>query len=360
MTFDRDRPYNDLPPLPPRDVALETVSVLKHALAASRALAELKGAGGQIPNQHILLTGIVMQEARLSSEIENIVTTNDEIYQALANDRLPASPYTKEVLRYREALWYGYQQLRERPLSTNLFIEIVQRIKGREIGIRRVPGTRLTGNKGRIVYTPPEGEARIRELLANLERFINDDRDGLDPLIKMAVIHYQFEAIHPFPDGNGRTGRIINILYLVEKGLLDLPVLYLSRYIIDNKSAYYEGLRRVTEEGAWEDWIVFMLKGVDLMARQTLYMIRNIAGLMEETTEIAKRKAPRAYSKDLIELLFEQPYCRIRFLEQRGIAKRQTASSYLRDLADAGLLRPLKVGREMYYINERLLRVLSG
>ena len=360
MTFDRDRPYNDLPPLPPRDVELETVPVLKQAIAASRELAELKGAGDLIPNQRILLTGIVMQEARLSSEIENIVTTNDELYQALADARPSESPHTKEVLRYQEALWHGYQQLAKRPLGTNLFIDLARQIKGQDIGIRRVPGTKLTGNDGRAVYTPPEGEARIRELLANLEHFIHDDQDGLDPLVKMAVMHYQFEAIHPFPDGNGRTGRIINILYLVEKGLLDLPVLYLSRYIIDNKSAYYEGLRRVTEEGAWEDWIVFMLKGIELMARETSRLIRQIADLMEETAEIARRKAPKAYSKDLIELLFEQPYCKIRFLEQRGIAKRQTASSYLKALAGIGLLRPVKVGREMYYINGRLMRVLAG
>ncbi|WP_457665386.1 Fic family protein [Thiolapillus sp.] len=360
MSFDPDRPYNDLPPLPPQGVPLETVPVLKQVVAASRELAELKGAGNVIPNQHILLSGVVLQEARLSSEIENIVTTNDELYQASADDLFSASPHTKEVLRYQQALWGGFEKLRERPLSTNLFIELVEIIKGRGMGIRRLPGTKLTGNDGRIVYTPPEGEERLRALLGNLEQFVHDDESGLDPLIRLAVMHYQFEAIHPFGDGNGRTGRVINILYLVERGLLELPVLYLSRYIIRNKPDYYEGLRRVTEEQAWEDWILFMLRGIEEMARETRELIRQIADLMVETGEIARIKAPKAYSKDLIELIFEQPYCKIRFLEERGLAKRQTASTYLKAFAGVGLLRPVKAGREVYYINDRLLRVLAG
>jgi len=264
------------------------------------------------------------------------------------------------VLRYQQALWEGYQRLRERPLTTNLFIHLVGIIKGRDMGIRRVPGTKLTGADGQIVYTPPDGEDRLRHLLGNLEQFIHDDGDGLDPLLKLAVIHYQFEAIHPFGDGNGRTGRILNILYLVDKGLLELPVLYLSRYIIRNKPAYYEGLRGVTEQGAWEDWILYLLRGVETMARETRESIQAIQALMIDSAEIARREAGKAYSKDLVELVFEQPYCKIRFLEERGIAKRQTASSYLKAFADAGLLRPVKVGREVYYINDRLLALLTG
>ena len=360
MNFDPDTPCNDLPPLPPEGVQLETVPVLRQVVAASRELAELKGVGNIIPNQQILLTGVVLQEARLSSEIENIVTTNDELYRATADDLFSASPHTKEVLRYQQALWGGFEKLRERPLSTNLFIELVEIIKGQQMGIRRLPGTKLTGNDGRIVYTPPEGEDRLRELLANLERFIHDEEIGLDPLIRLAVMHYQFEAIHPFADGNGRTGRVINILYLVEQGLLELPVLYLSRYIIRNKPDYYEGLRRVTEEQAWEDWLLFILRGVEEMARETRGLIRQIADLMAETGEIAREKAPKAYSRDLVELIFEHPYCKIRFLEQRGIAKRQTASTYLKAFAEAGLLYPVKAGREVYYLNKRLLRVLTG
>lgn len=361
MSFERDRPYNDLPPVPPAGVSLETPVVLKRTIAAARALAELKGAGNIIPNQKILLTGILLQEARLSSEIENIVTTNDELYQAVADDLFTqASPHTKEVLRYQQALWTGYQKLVSRPLSVNLFIELVEIIKGQTMGIRRVPGTKLTGVGGEVVYTPPEGETLLRDKLSNLERFIHNDGDGLDPLVKLAVLHYQFEAIHPFADGNGRAGRIINILYLVEKGLLDLPVLYLSRYIIRKKDDYYKGLRRVTEAGDWESWILYVLTGIEEMARDTRTRIEAIRDLMDETSKVAQDKTGKAYSKDLVELIFEQPYCKIRFLEDRGIAMRQTASNYLKAFADAGLLHAVKAGREIFYINHRLLRVLAG
>ena len=361
MSFERNRPYNDLPPVPPAGVTLETPVVLKRTIAAARALAELKGAGNIIPNQKILLTGILMQEARLSSEIENIVTTNDELYQAIADDLFTqASPHTKEVLRYQQALWTGYQKLSSRPLCVNLFIELVEIIKDQSMGIRRVPGTKLTGIGGEVVYTPPEGEHVLRDKLANLEQFIHNTDDGLDPLVKLAVTHYQFEAIHPFADGNGRVGRIINILYLVEKGLLELPILYFSRYIIRNKADYYEGLRKVTEADAWEQWVLYILGGIEAMARETHARIVRIRDLMEEMSREAQEKCGKAYSKDLVELVFEQPYCKIRFLEERGIAMRQTASNYLKAFADAGLLHPVKAGREMYYINHRLLKVLAG
>lgn len=361
MSFNRNCPYNDLPLVPPAGVELETPVVLKRTIAAARALAELKGAGNIIPNQEILLTGILMQEARLSSEIENIVTTNDELYQAAADELFThASPHTKEVLRYQQALWTGYQKLNSRPLSSNLFIELVEIVKGQTMGVRRVPGTKLTGVGGEIVYTPPEGESLLRDKLSNLERFIHDGDDGLDPLVKLAVMHYQFEAIHPFADGNGRVGRIINILYLVEKGLLELPILYLSRYIIRNKVDYYEGLRRVTEEGAWEEWVLYVLAGIEEMARETRAQIERIRDLMEEIGREAQERCGKAYSKDLVELIFEHPYCKIRFLEERGIAMRQTASNYLKAFAKADLLHSVKVGREMYFINHRLLRVLSG
>lgn len=268
MSFDRERPYNDLPMLPPPGVELETKSVLKKSIAANRELAELKGAGDVIPNQDILISSIVLQEARLSSEIENIFTTNDEMYRAASPDLFAAAdPHTKEVIRYREALWHGFQRLRERPLTTNLFIELMQLIKQTDDGIRRVPGTKIGNSRtGETIYTPPDGEGRLRDLLGNLETFLHAD-DGLDPLVKLAAAHYQFEAIHPFTDGNGRTGRIVNILYLVEQGLLELPVLYLSHYIIKNKSAYYDGLRRVTEEGAWEEWILYVLNAIETTAR---------------------------------------------------------------------------------------------
>jgi Fic family protein len=355
--FNRNQPYNDLPPLPPA-IEVETPAVLKKAIAASRVLAELKGVAQRIPNQGILIDGLVLQEARLSSEIENIVTTNDELYKAAADEQGNASPETKEVLRYRQALRYGFEQIKSRPLTTNLFIEIARIIKQMEFDIRRVPGTRIANGKGDTVYTPPEGEAVIRDQLAALEQFIHAE-DGLDPLVKLALVHYQFEAIHPFPDGNGRTGRILNILFLVEKGLLGLPVLYLSRYIIDHKAAYYEGLRRVTEEGAWEDWVLYMLSAVEETSARTQDRINRILALMESVGEMVKAKAPSIYSKDLIEVLFQHPYCKIQFLERAGLGTRQTCSKYLRELERLEILHGRKVGREVYFINRGLFELLT-
>jgi Fic family protein len=356
-SFDRNRAYNDLPLLPP-SIELETPAILKKAISANRVLAELKGLAKLIPNQGILINGIVLQEARLSSEIENILTTNDELYKAAADERLSTDVHTKEVLRYREALWHGYQALKQRPLTTNLFIEIAGIIKQSDMDIRRVPGTKIANSRGEVIYTPPEGEAVIRDKLSNLERFIHAE-DNLDPLIKLAVLHYQFEAIHPFSDGNGRTGRILNILFLVEQGLLDIPVLYLSHYIIHHKSAYYEGLRRVTENQDWINWVAYMLDAVETTARQTQERVLRILGLMQDAQELVSKQAPKIYSKDLIETVFMHPYCKIRFLEERGIAKRQTASNYLQTLENLGLLRSRKMGRELYYINDRLFQVLT-
>ncbi len=245
MGFNAEMPYYDLPLLPPR-VELETVRTLKRAIGANKALAELKGVGGLIPNQSILLRSILLQEAKLSSEVENIFTTDDKLYKAFSENNKQVDPHTKEVLRYEEALWHGYRQLRQRPLTTSLFVEIVNIIVQNESGIRKMPGTRIVNSiTNETIYTPPDGEERLRNLLCNLEEFVYAEGD-LDPLIRLAVMHYQFEAIHPFGDGNGRTGRIINILYLISQGLLEIPVLYLSRYIIERKSAYYRGLKAVT------------------------------------------------------------------------------------------------------------------
>jgi len=358
MPFDPQKPYNDLPLLPP-DGDLETKVVLKKAISANKALAELKGAGELIPDQSLLIQTIGLQEAKLSSEIENIVTTNDELYRAFADEGQRTNPHTKEVLRYKDALWHGFNLIKQenRPLTTGLFVELFQIIKETTAGVRRIPGTKLANSQGDIIYTPPEGEAVIRDKLANLEKFLYD-HDDLDPLIKLAVIHYQFEAIHPFTDGNGRTGRIINILYLIEAGLLDIPILYLSRHIINNKSSYYSGLRRVTEEHAWEPWILYTLDAVEQTAKTTRERILAIRNLMNEGIELVKRELPKVYSKDLLEVLFRQPYCKIRFLELAGIAQRQTASSYLRELTRIGLLQSIKVGREYYYINTKLLKIL--
>lgn len=358
--FDRGIPYNKLPLLPPA-VDLETKAVLKLAIEARSALAELKGAGKNIPNQAVLLSVLGLQEAKLSSEIENVITTNDELYRAFADrDGSESDPATKEVLRYNHALWHGHHELRGRALGTTLFEELVQIIKQSDSGVRSLPGTQIVnaGTK-EVVYTPPEGASRIRDLLHNLEQFIYAE-DDLDPLVKMAVIHYQFEAIHPFSDGNGRTGRILNILYLIEKQLLEMPVLYLSKYIIEAKADYYSLLQGVTERGEWEPWLLYMLRAVADTAAKTREQISGIRQLVEETAEDIRKRAPKIYSKDLVELLFQQPYCKIRFIEEAGIAKRQTASRYLQELEAIGLLRGVKMGREMYYLNLPFYRLLTG
>ena len=357
MPFDRLQPYNDLPLLPPA-VELETKAVLKEAIEANRMLANLRGLAAQIPNQGVLINSIVLQEARLSSEIENIVTTNDELYRADAHADGTTDAHTKEVLRYREALKFGFDALKNRPLTTNLFVDMVRIIKQQDIGVRRTVGTALKDAAGEVVYTPPVGEALLRDKLTNLEQFIHAD-DGLDPLVKMAVQHYQFEAIHPFDDGNGRTGRILNLLYLVQAGLLDIPVLFLSRYIMANKAAYYAGLRAVTEQQAWEPWLLYMLRGVTSTAQQTFEQVTRIRGLMEEVRARVQRDAPGIYSKDLIEVIFRHPYTKIQFLVDAGLAKRQTASTYLQTLAGLGVLSPRKMGREMYYINDALFAELG-
>lgn len=362
MSYNRNLPFNDLPLLPPK-AELETCAVLKQVTAASRALADLRGLARLIPNQGILINGIVLQEARLSSEIENIVTTDDDLFRAAADADGGADPSAKEVLRYREALWHGSQAMKEhRPLTTNLFIEIVRIIKKTDLDVRKTVGTKLANPKtSEVIYTPPEGEAVIRDKLSNLEKFLYPEPDdGLDPLVRLAVMHYQFEAIHPFPDGNGRTGRILNILLLLEHKLLDIPVLYLSRYILENRTSYYEGLRRVTEEGAWTDWVLYILKAIEVTARETQERVQQILSLMDSIRAEVQEKAPRIYSKDLIETIFRNPYCKIKFVEDAGMVTRQTASAYLKTLSELGILRPHKIGREIYFINDQLLKVLTS
>ncbi len=355
--MNRNQPFNDLPLLPPT-VELETTAILKKAIEANRQLAELKGLVTSIPNQDILVDGIVLQEARLSSEIENIVTTNDELYKAVADEKLSTNPQAKEVLRYREALWSGFRQLKDRPISTNLFIELVKIIKGSDIGIRRIPGTKIANSSGEVLYTSPEGESVIRYKLSNLEHFIHAD-NGIDALIKLAIMHYQFEAIHPFVDGNGRTGRVINILFLAEKGLLDKPILFLSHYILRTKQAYYEGLRRVTEDGAWSDWVLYMLEAIRTTAFETQERVTKILEAIEVAKKTVQTQAPKIYSRDLIDVIFRHPYCKARFLEEAGLAKRQTAALYLQTLEDIDLLESVKVGTAKYYVNKTLTQILS-
>jgi Fic family protein len=360
MVFSPDKPFNRLPPLPPR-AEIENKATLRKAISAGRALAELKGLGGTIPNQSILVNSIVLQEAKASSEIENIITTHDALFRAFSANTGQIDPATKEVLRYREALWDGFKGLKDRPLlTTNLFIRIVQTIRANRAGIRNTPGTKVANAAtGEVVFTPPEGESVIRDKLRNLEEYIHAD-DAVDPLIKLALIHYQFEAIHPFTDGNGRTGRIVNILYLVWKRLLDLPVLYLSKYIIEQKSDYYRLLRGVTEYQEWEPWILYVLDAIEQTALYTREQILSIRELMTKTLEFTKANLPsRAYSKDLIELLFHQPYTKGQFLVDAGIAKRQAAAEYLKKLEEIGVLSLQRVGKENLYLNTELYEILS-
>jgi len=335
--------------------------VLKACIEARAAVAELKQAGRLLPNQDVLINTIPLLEARASSEIENIVTTTDQLFRYAQPDREGlADPATKEALRYRTALRRGVELLERKPLATATAVEVCRTLLAQDLDVRRVPGTALVNQgTGAVVYTPPEGEALLRRLLANWERFLHEAED-LDPLIRMAVAHYQFEAIHPFTDGNGRTGRILNLLFLVEQELLELPVLYLSRAMIRKKADYYRLLLAVTTRAAWEDWILYVLGAVAETARWTTARILAIRQLMHETDEYVQAEAYGAYTRDLVELTFVQPYCRIRNVVEAGIARRQTAAVYLKQLVTVGVLEEVKVGREKLFINPRLMRLLTA
>ena len=352
-----DRPYNDLPHLPPT-TELETKPVLKQCVTARAALAELKQAAELIPNPAMLINTLPLLEARASSEIENIVTTADKLFRHLQADA-GADPATKEALRYRRALLEGVQALKTRPLTTRTAESICTQIKGVEMSMRKVPGTALANDAtGAVVYTPPQGEARIRDLLANWERFLHEE-ETLDPLVRMAAAHYQFEAIHPFTDGNGRTGRVVNSLFLVEQGLLPLPILYLSRYIIAHKADYYRLLLAVTREGAWEPWLLYMLRGVEETAAWTTAKIGVVRKLATDTTEYVRRKLPKIYSRELVDVIFERPYCRIANLVEARIAGRQAASRYLKALVSVGVLREQTFGKEKLFVHPKLMALLT-
>lgn len=357
LPWQADRPYNQLPPLPPA-AELETRAVLKRCIEARTALAELKQAAELIPNQTVLINTIPLLEAKDSSEIESIVTTTDLLFQHAQDGDNHADPATKEALRYRKALHHGYQSLAERPLSTGTAVEICRTLKGVNMDIRRVPGTQLANDRtGEIIYPPPEGEDRLRDLLANWERFLHNETD-LDPLVRMAVGHYQFEAIHPFTDGNGRTGRVLNTLYLIQEGLLNLPILYLSRYIIAHRSDYYRLLMDVTREQAWEPWLLYMLSAVEETARWTSAKIAAIRSLSEHTTQFVREQLPKTYSRELVDVIFEQPYCRISNVVDKQIAQRQAASRYLKELVAIGVLQEVQVGKEKLFIHPKLMQLL--
>lgn len=352
-----DQPHNQLPVLPPSQ-ELESRAVLKTCIEARAALAELKQAAELIPDQAMLINTIPLLEAKDSSEIENIVTTTDQLFK-YAQGQDSADPATKEALRYRTALHQGFQSLQIRPLCTATAVDVCSTLKGVEMDIRRTPGTQLTNNRtGEVIYTPPEGETRLRNMLANWEQFLHT-QPALDPLIRMAVGHYQFEAIHPFTDGNGRTGRMLNILYLIQQGLLSLPILYLSRHIIAHKADYYRLLLAVTRDQAWEPWLIFMLQGVADTSKWTTAKIAAIRGLAEHTTEHVRTRLPKIYTRELVDVIFEQPYCRIGNLVDKGIAQRQAASRYLHDLANLGVLREMQFGKEKLFIHPKLMQLLS-
>ena len=356
--FSKDIPYNNLPLLPLKK-ELETTAVLRKTITASRALSKLNGAITNLPNPRLFLDTIHLQEAKASSEIENIITTNDDLYQAAIADKKFDNPAAKEVISYKEALWHALEHLEKKPfITTNLCVEIVQRIKQNTSGIRTTPGTTLSNTKGEVIYTPPSGESVIRDRLSNLEKFINEP-SKLDPLIKMALMHYQFEAIHPFADGNGRTGRILLLLYLKLEKLLDVPAIYLSEYIINNKAAYYNKLRLVTEKEDWEGWILYMLDMIETTAQKGLERLEAITSLMEQLSEEIKTQLPKAYSRELVEILFRLPYTKRKHLIDEKLGTPKTVGNYLRDLEHAGFLKSVKVGKEKLYLNFRLMEILE-
>ena len=346
----------------PIDKNLETTQVLKKLALAHRKLAELKGVATSIPNENILINTLGLQEAKDSSAIENIITTHDDLYKVELSFKENKSLNAKEVHNYIEALKKGFGLISDKKLITNnIIIEIQSLLEGNNAGFRKVPGTALkNANTGKVIYTPPQDIAEINNLMSNLEIFINDNEiSTLDPLIKMAIIHYQFESIHPFYDGNGRTGRIINVLYLVLQDLLNLPILYLSKFIIANKGDYYRLLQEVRDKDEWENWILYMLDAIIETATDTIYVIGKIKNLLAEYKHKI-RNDYKFYSHDLINNLFMHPYTKIEFLEIEMGVSRITAAAYLNKLAADGLLKKEKLGTANYYVNHRLFDILSN
>lgn len=356
-------------PYLPLSYDLETKAVLRQLNQANRRLAELKGVALTIPNENILVSTLTLQEAKDSSEVENIVTTQDDLYQGAAESLsdFVANAATKEVLNYREALQHGFYLVKEKEVLTSSVIKEIQKIlEHNSAGFRSVPGTALKRTDGKTVYTPPQDKHTILELMDNLERFINDDRlSDLDPLIKLAIIHHQFESIHPFYDGNGRTGRIICVLYLVLTGCLDLPILYLSRYITHNKGEYYRLIQAIRDKDGdntaqWEAWILFMLKGIEDTAIETTRLVKGISKLMAEFKAILRPKFGKQYRHELLNNLFFHPYTKVEFLEKELMVSRITANRYLNTLVETGLIERVKIGRSYYYMNLPLINLFMS
>ena len=347
----------------PLNIDVETKAVLRRTAMAHKALAELKGSITSIPNENILIETLTLREARESSAIENIISTFAEIYQSSLFTQQFASPAAKEVYQYAEALKKGFVLVRQHGLLTNNYIlQIQEVVEQNKAGFRKLPGTKLLNDKtGEVIYVPPQDYETITILMENLEKFINDEAMAdIDPLIKMAIIHHQFESIHPFYDGNGRTGRIINILYLVQQKLLHLPVLYLSHYIIKHKNDYYRLLQTVRDTNNWEEWILFMLTGIEKSANESVVLIANIKKLMQQYKQAIRTNFPKMYSQDLLNNLFKYPYTKIEFIERDLGVSRSTAIRYLGALVKKGLLQKQKVGRDNFYLNEPLFVLLSG
>ena len=346
--------------LPYKNINLKTNKILEQLTLSSRALAELKGYANTIPNMHILINAVTINEAKDSSAIENIVTTHDDIYKVLTESGYKEEN-AKEVVDYRDAIWIGYEQInKDGYINTNTIIKIQGTIEHNNAGIRKLPGTELKNSIiGETIYTPPQSEHEIREYLKNLEDFINNSEDGIDPLIKVCLIHYQFESIHPFYDGNGRTGRILNILYLVLNKLIDSPILYLSKYINKTKQEYYKLFKEVRDNNNFEDWILYILKGIEITSKETIELIKKIQTEMKNYKEEIRTKLPKIYSKELLESLFYEVYTKISYIEKACDVTRITATSYLNQLEEIGLLESEKIGREKIYKNTRLIKLLS-
>ncbi|MFA6402205.1 MAG: Fic/DOC family N-terminal domain-containing protein [Salinivirgaceae bacterium] len=359
--MEQNAPHYKLDRLPPLREKVETIAILRQANKSTAALAELKGIAKTIPNQAMLINAIVLQEAKDSSEIENIITTQDELYKALTINKTKISAETKEVVNYRTAILHGFDYVKRQGfLKLNDIVSIQQELVDNKAGIRSIPGTVLKNDKtGEIVYTPPQDKSEILDLLTNFINHYNKNEEELTPLINLAILHYQFESIHPFYDGNGRTGRILNILYLILNGLIDVPILYLSSYIIENKPEYYKLLNKTNRTGEWEEWILFMLKAVESTSKNTIGKITKIKNQLDRTIEIVQQETPKIYRKELVELLFEQPYSKIDFVVNRLNVERKAASRYLRELEDIGILESQKIGRETLYINKDLIEILK-
>lgn len=357
--FDTRQPYNDMPALPPEG-KIETERVLKKLVDVRASLAALKEASKVLPDQSIVLQSMVLQEAKLSTEIESIFTTNDELYRQIDAELDSQSPAVKEVRHYKQALWQGYEYLKQ---SGRIDLDLVSllgtAILDKDTGFRIGPGTRI-GNRrtGNVVYTPPIGRDLIVKLLANLCQFLNEP-SNLDPLTKIAVSHYQFEAIHPFVDGNGRTGRVLNVLAMVNAGILDLPVLYLSQEFLENRRDYYEGLRGVTETGEWEPWILFFFECLEVTAIITRRQFQLVQDSISEAKQLVRTELPKRFPGEAVDLVFSKPYIRISDLVDSGIAKRQSAAQYLKSLEAIGLLKSTRQWREVLYLNPKLMEILS-